>query len=419
MASSAPVFAQTYHQSQLTENQLRLIMSLEDCPDLGTLINQPDWHETLGNAAYGFEVKPNRMLRTTRTISDHLNRLQRAIDTGQFPGYLSLPDQLEDMRYMSEIIAAYLDSTVSGPKLRSYDFATSSNPALWAMRTETQLPPPPGCALIRFYFAPGTIPPELVSAFNDPNTLGVTIYCRYILMLEFVMADGIPTQVPPETVNLSVSHELVHAYINSSLGMANIGILPKWFTEGTALYVANNDRSKTSKLNDEYSEYIGGFRFLERTLGRPELMRLIGASVKATSPDTLLRAAGVNSFNALIENDNITKQADRDWQLKFIWLPIGALFGLFLLRSLSNERAEAKYKSRFRAFSSSGRIIGLIIEDFIQPVQFTIGRYGYVSEKIYVKNPSILTCWSAGEPGSYWVEAKIGRLKLVRNVEID
>ncbi|HEX3047343.1 MAG TPA: basic secretory protein-like protein, partial [Bacillota bacterium] len=112
----------------------------------------------------------------------------------------------------------------------------------------------------------------------------------------------------PEELENIISHELVHAYIFSALGADDT--LPKWFTEGVALYLSNTKDQYISsngiwgdfisRASDEYEEYRQVFRYLEHSLGRRGVARFIRRTVEQQSvTDSLPQIAGVSDYVVL------------------------------------------------------------------------------------------------------------------------
>ncbi len=182
------------------------------------------------------------------------------------------------------------------------NFATAQTQSLRRLRDEVKLPVPPGGAIIRTYSNRATTPPPIRRLFEDEVTRGITRECRFIA----VSAE----HQSQEERNDVVAHELVHAYILSSLGEKDFDKLPKWFHEGAALYLTNAKEQyenypvpglrEVSTSPDEYKEYQQVFQFLEQKVGRPRLSQFIRETVQQRSVDEPLKAVvGTVSYDEL------------------------------------------------------------------------------------------------------------------------
>lgn len=164
-------------------------------------------------------------------------------------------------------------------------FSTRDYRSLTRLRDTVGLPPPHGCAYVKLVASPDSLPLALRGAFDDPRVLGVTFLCRFVaipLDRNLSLArrrSSLPDRDPV------VNHELVHAYVNSALG-AGCDALPKWFSEGTALYFSGEKHASVEVtaegtigrwLGLEYNEYLLVTEYVARRLGRKGFGQLVRA----------------------------------------------------------------------------------------------------------------------------------------------
>lgn len=166
-------------------------------------------------------------------------------------------------------------------------FAECQNFAICDLSKKVGLPIPKGYVFIKTDVLADL---EKLGQSDAPQTEGYTLYSRYILLkksIEFSktgVAESDPTNV--------LAHELVHAYINSNLE-GKYDDLPKWFTEGAALYFAKNVPKKLidqtiqtenySKLTVDYIRYLNTFRYLSHIRGKKKFYRFVRESVMTGS----------------------------------------------------------------------------------------------------------------------------------------
>ena len=203
-------------------------------------------------------------------------------------------------RYL--ILAQAFSSTRTAPdeQYSVVSFAKSSDPALVKLRMEIGLPPPPGGAIVRIYQSKDDMSQPIARLFDDPIVNGITWSDRFIAVINDDHSD--------EQVRNAVSHELVHAYMSSRMG-AGFEELPKWFIEGTALYIAGgkvlyvNETSEGQRnlswTPQEYNEYRTVFKYLQWKLGKQRVSAFIKDCVARQSADEPLHSLGIEDYDAL------------------------------------------------------------------------------------------------------------------------
>jgi hypothetical protein len=213
---------------------------------------------------------------------------------------IDLSPELQDLHRLAGYFLAFAASegAFAGESvLRLVDPATSNDPALLRIREQAGVPPPPGLFFVRLYPSRAAMPGIIRDTFAE-DTLGVTILTRYIAVPveeeAFWAEQVIQSRQLPETI----SHELVHAYVNASLGADYLPELPDWYSEGLAIYFSGSGErhavqtpgfSLVVTSPEEYQRYDLNFRYLENRLGQERLHALIRSSLAERDPDQLYR----------------------------------------------------------------------------------------------------------------------------------
>ena len=198
--------------------------------------------------------------------------------------------------------ASAFTSTVpeNGEQISLVIFSHSKDKAIKRLRNEIRLSPPKGGAIIHVYPSKEAMPFPIRSLFQN-SAQGITQWCRFI-------AINAENKSPDELADI-VSHELVHAYLASYLGVNN-NRLPQWFNEGLALYLSSSkdqyivpwglNWQLTSRVTNDYAEYHLVFRFLDSKLGRRGVAALIHQVILQRAIEAPLQIAlGLDSYDSL------------------------------------------------------------------------------------------------------------------------
>jgi hypothetical protein len=271
-----------------------------DCQALvDHLTGHPGWFEAL--------VDPVITSEADIAVRTELYRPVHACLVPGEPG-----NDLDALRRLIEyflIFAAGEGITQGASELHLVDLRTSDDPAIVRLRDELDIPAPEGYIFVRI-FSSRQVMPELVQrAFEDENVAGVTIFTRYIAMLAEEKNARAEKILQAQALPLTLSHELVHAYVNTVLGEDDFLHLPRWYSEGLAIYFSGSgiehrvvtpgfEIVQTSPA--EYIGYRDNFRYLESQLGRDRLEALVSASLEENKPELLYHDLGIESEDDLV-----------------------------------------------------------------------------------------------------------------------
>ena len=202
--------------------------------------------------------------------------------------------------FLAEVATFTSTDAEAGEKVSIVNFGESPDSALSHLREQVHMPPPEGGAILRVYQTKQSMPESIRVLFRE-QVQGVTRWCRFIA----VNAEDKSAQELADTI----SHELTHAYLASSLGLNN-DKLPKWFHEGVALYLSDAKDRYVSQTGfgveriawspGEYEEYKLVFRYLKATVGSPRIDEFIRQVLEARSANDPMQALiGVASYSEL------------------------------------------------------------------------------------------------------------------------
>jgi hypothetical protein len=284
-----------------TQGRSHTIFQMDaDCQALvDSLTGHPGWFEALVNPVITSEADIEVRAGLYRSVHD-------CLDTAV------VDNDLDALRRLIEyylIFAAGDGIPQGGSELNLIDLRTSDDPAVVRLRDDLGIPAPEGYTFVRI-FPSRQVMPELVRhAFEDENIAGVTIFTRYIAVLAEEKEARAEQILQAQALPATLSHELVHAYINAVLGEEGYTHLPRWYSEGLAIYFSGSGtehRAVTPGFEvvltspAEYIGYRDNFRFLKARLGTQRLEELIAASLEENDPALLYRDLGIESEEQLV-----------------------------------------------------------------------------------------------------------------------
>ncbi|HIE50714.1 MAG TPA: hypothetical protein EYP85_03065 [Armatimonadetes bacterium] len=290
------------------------------------------WREEIANPSFADEDDLKQYHR-------RFVRWQKALGEGrEKPGqdFPSLAEWLD----LAVVFTSPIDPP--GATHEVVSFAHSPDPALATLREKIRLPVPPGGAVVRLYRGLEAMPPPIRVIFQEaPEARGFTVLCRYVA----VNTQHLPAPVVRETI----SHELAHAYLKSSLGLAS-SELPRWFHEGCALYLSNaqglyiahqGTTTHISYAPKDYNEYRLAFRYLEATYGQDRLFSFIRTAMESRTAEQALReTTGLSSYRELLRRTHRWHFWQEAKRYGTATLGIMALIGLLIWRHRQRRKQE-------------------------------------------------------------------------------
>ena len=251
-------------------------------------------------------------------------------------------------------------------QLQLVDLGTHNDPALQLLRERVRLPAPRGYVFVRTFSSRHAMPSDILVAFQRENTRGVTILGRYIAMLAPQPTHSSEESLYQRMHRRVLSHELVHAFIGSSVEwqrsrsdpaqrVALRNRLPVWFHEGCATYLSDSPggacvtelvetpagyRHLTlkSRAPADYQAYKLAFDYAASRLGRRGLFDILRQTIEAGDSHIMLTRLQAVSFEQLLERA-------RDWKSRRLTLlyslAIALLAGvaLYVWRLLPSSRS--------------------------------------------------------------------------------
>lgn len=269
-------------------------------PLIQKLKQDPDWLNKLYDP----------VLSTSQQIQGRISTLEPIYQClVQLPSPLSAEKEtILRLSYYFLVFVAGMDSAPGGSSLQLVDLVNMDDPALNRLRAETDISVPPGYAFLRIYNDTAAMPPPLRYLFEEEGVAGVTFLTRYIAVLEQTGLPWAEQALQSRSLPRTISHELVHAYVNSNLGAENAARMPAWFHEGVAIHFSNSGENQAIVTPNftlyttpplEYRQYNLNFQYLEARLGDQELHKLIQQSIELGDVDVLLASLNLGSISEL------------------------------------------------------------------------------------------------------------------------
>lgn len=219
-----------------------------------------------------------------------------------------------------DMITTHLSYNRDSPDNRLVNLAKSSNPALVKMREIVNLPPPPGFAFVRYLDEPEEVSYSPTGERDEGNGRPGYLYLtRYITIDRSQCLDQKTDQGKEQVLHI-LSHELVHSYITSSMGIQYQNALPKWFQEGLAVFITGDKafeltvskegedkKTRTIELCKEYKKYNQAFQFLYFLKGEECFNRFVTRSISTHNASEALSSI----YN--IKSTKVLNRAAKNW----------------------------------------------------------------------------------------------------------
>ncbi len=399
-----PAFAG--HRQSITPNDVRFFQAITvACPDLLPLAAKDDWAEELANPSISTSDSVDQFRQRIIVLNNSLLQIEDSINSGDVPGYVHMPDRFAAILELTFPLREILDN-IDG-RFEVVDLATTNDPAIQTLRSISDLPTPHGVIFIRTFTDTQHLPPTIAAAFSDDNTIGVTLPCRYIALLQH-RGNGLEQMdIPYVVMQRTRSHELVHAYLNAVLGTQRIRNVPSWFQEGVAIYLSHSGGDYTTtgysggetvtQITSEtplYRDYRQVFDYLQQRFGQERLLSLIGKSVNDASADTLLFAAGVETYDELLQAEK-TRRRNMNFGLSLLLL---LPFGYHYLRKRARARRTAELEvlidNRLVVTKPQPWTLNVRIPGFIRPVRCLLKHNDTTIGETIIQHPPVGCSWT-------------------------
>jgi hypothetical protein len=262
------------------------------------------------NGDISLEQLTNPILTTQTEIKEQVDlftEMHQCLDEGT----ASQIDDRERIRTLLEyflIFAGGLDTPTAETTLDLELLEISSDPGVVNIRDEAGIEAPEGYIFVRSYTSREAMPPLLRRAFEGPDVAGVTILSRYIAVIAEDKKTWPQRALQLQTLPETTSHELIHAYVNSTLVPLNFN-LPTWFSEGLAIYFSGSEKihkvvtpnfTIRNSSTEDYQLYDTAFRYLEARHGPERLLELINRSIEGADPSALYQDLGIGDDQQLL-----------------------------------------------------------------------------------------------------------------------
>jgi len=297
---------------------------------LEVLTSEEDWFERLIDPV----ITSNEQLSERQQLIEQVhNCLEGEVEP--------LPDDLVMVNKLTEyflIFTAGFETDADASTLTIVDLTSVEMEAIQLLREKADIPPPEGYVFLRTYSSRRDMPDLVRRAFRNEDVKGVTIFSRYIAILEEDKAMLQERILQDQTLPETVAHELVHAYVNATLGYQNADSFPRWFHEGVAIYLSGSGEDRVVMLGDltvsktspeDYVQYDLNFKYLESEYGQDELFARIRTAIKEIKPSILYEELGFQNTDELMA-------AAKSWRARWIRnrLIVGIFLAIFLLFGL-------------------------------------------------------------------------------------
>jgi len=282
-----------------------------DCPALlAELFAEEDWLEDLADPV----LTSVKDVRERALFYEQIHACLSQMETEA-----ALSGELEGAMLLAEYFMTFAGSSVTVPaNSRLVSLETIEDAAIVRLREKVGLPVPKGYIYVRFYSSRKAMSEMVRQAFKDDSVAGATILSRYVALLVEKPTAWEERELQEQSLPKTISHELVHVYVNSLLGALNQDKLPKWFHEGCAIYFSGSGETDavttmepaldgvvyithTRSEPEEYQQYETNFRYLESKLGEEGLYQTIKDAIENRTVDPVFRSLKVDNYEELFD----------------------------------------------------------------------------------------------------------------------
>jgi hypothetical protein len=290
---------------------------LQACPLLGMDVVDHLWLD-------------NPVLTSQQEIDQKLGECEELLEAlAQQERRETLPSHLQRLKTLARLYMVFAGpegkaAGVDSGRLELVDLLQTTDPAVRKLRDQMKVPCPSGFVFVRYYPSRHVMPLEILPAFHRENTRGVTILSRYIAIIEKKASEPGQQRFLEQSQARILSHELVHAYVNSVLGRDR-NRLPLWFHEACATYLSGSPGGERvselvqtpagfkhvlfqDKAPRDYQQYKLLFAYLRARLGHKKLYAQIRTAIHTRSVQALLDCAQVNSSQELVTRAQVWMQ---------------------------------------------------------------------------------------------------------------
>jgi hypothetical protein len=246
---------------------------------------------------------------------------------------------------------------------RRSSFSEITDKIVTRFRDDIGITPPPGFVFIKSFYRNGDyldVPNQIFDLASQRELQGISIKDRYIVVFVKPESDNLLRAGRQNELRKTISHELVHAYVKSSISQNGSRNLPTWFHEGTAIYFSGsggdtvlmdswgNEQSFSDP--EDYESYRLAFKYIESRIGRNQFDGLIKAAIETGNTNIILESVGAKSFGEL---ENFARQWDMI-RTVFSRVLIGMPIVFFLLWLVIPSTVFESIKEQLHFHSSHG-----------------------------------------------------------------
>jgi len=274
---------------------------VRDCqPLIEKLKRAPDWETRLYDPVIS---TPEQLEDRIRTYEEIYSCLSQSV--------LPLSAEQQSILRLTGFFLIFTDGLYAaegGSTLDIVDLSVVDDPAIQRIRDQAGVPAPPGYVFVRSYASREAMPLPIRQIFEELNVAGVTMFTRYIAVLDENKSTWAERALQVQSLPRTISHELVHTYVNSNLGIDEINRLPTWYHEGLAIYFSHSGENQAiitpnftlyTTPPPDYIQYDLNFKFLEANLGRELLLEKVRQSIANGESRILLEGLDIMNESEL------------------------------------------------------------------------------------------------------------------------